>query len=43
MNNSSVWFKRVYAIVFAALLLAAAVGCTVGPKYQRPTYPAPPA
>ena len=43
MNNSSVWFKRVYAIVFTALLLAAAVGCTVGPKYQRPTYPAPPA
>ena len=43
MNNSSVWFKRVYAIIFAAVLLAAAVGCTVGPKYQRPTYPAPPA
>src|ERR1700761_4829795 len=42
MNNSSVWFKRVYAIIFAAVLLAAAVGCTVGPKYQRPNYPAPP-
>jgi multidrug efflux system outer membrane protein len=43
MNNSSVWFKRAYAIVFAAVLLAAAAGCTVGPKYQRPAYPTPPA
>ena len=43
MNNSSVWFKRAYAIIFTAVLLAAAVGCTVGPKYQRPAYPAPPA
>jgi multidrug efflux system outer membrane protein len=43
MNNASVWFKRAYAVVFAAVLLAAAVGCTVGPKYQRPAYPTPPA
>jgi multidrug efflux system outer membrane protein len=43
MNNSPVWLKRAYAIFFAAVLLAAAVGCTVGPKYQRPAYPAPPA
>ena len=43
MNNSSVWFKRAYAIIFAAVLLAAAVGCTVGPKYKRPDYPTPPA
>jgi outer membrane protein, multidrug efflux system len=43
MNNSPVWFKRVFAITFAVVLLAAAVGCTVGPKYKRPDYPTPPA
>jgi outer membrane protein, multidrug efflux system len=43
MKNSSVWFKRAYAAVFAAALLAAAAGCTVGPKYKRPDYPTPPA
>jgi outer membrane protein, multidrug efflux system len=43
MSNSPVWFKRAYTIVFTALLLAAAAGCTVGPKYKRPTYPTPPA
>ena len=43
MSNSSVWFKRAYAIIFTALLLAAAAGCTVGPKYKQPAYPTPPA
>jgi multidrug efflux system outer membrane protein len=43
VNNSPVCFKRAYAIVFAAVLLAAAAGCTVGPKYKRPDYPTPPA
>ena len=43
MSNSPVWFKRAYAIIFTAVLLAAAAGCTVGPKYKRPTYPTPPA
>ena len=39
MSNSPVWFKRAYAIIFAAVLLAAAAGCTVGPKYKRPHTP----
>ncbi len=43
MSNSSVWFKRAYAIIFTAVLLAAAAGCTVGPKYKQPAYPTPPA
>jgi outer membrane protein, multidrug efflux system len=43
MSNSPVWFKRAYAIIFTAVLLGAAAGCTVGPKYKRPTYPTPPA
>jgi multidrug efflux system outer membrane protein len=43
MNNSPVWFKRIFAITFTVVLLAFAAGCTVGPKYQRPAYPAPPA
>jgi outer membrane protein, multidrug efflux system len=43
VNYSPVCFKRAYAIVFAAVLLAAAAGCTVGPKYKRPDYPTPPA
>ena len=43
MNNSPVWFKRAYAITFTLALLAAAAGCTVGPKYKRPDYPTPPA
>jgi multidrug efflux system outer membrane protein len=43
VNNSSLWFKRAYAIIFTLVLLAAAAGCTVGPKYQRPAYPTPPA
>jgi outer membrane protein, multidrug efflux system len=43
MNNSPVWFKRAYTVIFTAVLLAAASGCTVGPKYKRPAYPAPPA
>ena len=43
MSNSPVWWKRAYAILFAAVLLAAAVGCTVGPKYKQPAYPTPPA
>jgi outer membrane protein, multidrug efflux system len=43
MNNSPIWFKRIFAITFTVVLLAFAAGCTVGPKYQRPAYPAPPA
>jgi multidrug efflux system outer membrane protein len=43
VNNSPVWWKRAYSIFFAAVLLAAAVGCTVGPKYKQPSYPTPPA
>ena len=43
MNNTPVWFKRVFAITFTVVLLIAAVGCTVGPKYKRPDYPTPPA
>ena len=43
MNNSPLWFKRAHLITFAAVLLFAAAGCTVGPKYKRPDYPTPPA
>jgi multidrug efflux system outer membrane protein len=43
MNNSPVWFKRIFAITFTVLLLAFAAGCTVGPKYTRPAVPTPPA
>jgi multidrug efflux system outer membrane protein len=43
MNNSPVWFKRVFAITFTVVLLAFAAGCTVGPKYTRPAVPTPPA
>jgi multidrug efflux system outer membrane protein len=43
MNNSPVWFKRVFAITFMVVLLAFAAGCTVGPKYKRPAVPTPPA
>ena len=43
MNNSPAWFKRAYNVIFTAVLLAAAAGCTVGPKYKRPAYPTPPA
>lgn len=42
MNNSPLWFERVLAAAFAIALLAAAAGCTVGPKYARPAYPTPP-
>ncbi len=42
MSNFPVWFKRAYTITFTAVL-AAAAGCTVGPKYKQPTYPTPPA
>jgi multidrug efflux system outer membrane protein len=43
MSNSPVCFKRAYAVIFTAVLLAAAAGCTVGPKYKQPAYPTPPA
>ena len=43
MNNSPVWFKRVFAVTFTVVLLAFAAGCTVGPKYTRPAVPTPPA
>jgi multidrug efflux system outer membrane protein len=43
MNNSPVWFKRVFAVTFTVVLLAFAAGCTVGPKYKRPAVPTPPA
>jgi outer membrane protein, multidrug efflux system len=43
MNKSPVWFKRIFAITFAVVLLAFAAGCTVGPKYTRPAVPTPPA
>jgi outer membrane protein, multidrug efflux system len=43
MSSSSVWLKRANAIAFALALLAAAAGCTVGPKYKQPAYPTPPA
>src|SRR6202453_3078913 len=42
-NNSPVWLTRVLAITFTVALLAAAAGCTVGPKYKQPAYPTPPA
>src|SRR5580698_668050 len=43
MSKSPVWFQRAYTFIFTAVLLAAAAGCTVGPKYKQPTYPTPPA
>jgi multidrug efflux system outer membrane protein len=43
MNDSPVWFKRVFAVTFTVVLLAFAAGCTVGPKYTRPAVPTPPA
>jgi multidrug efflux system outer membrane protein len=43
MNTSPLWLKRTYIVAFTLILLAAAAGCTVGPKYKRPDYPTPPA
>ena len=44
MNNDSPFrLPRFIALTFAVLLLAAAAGCTVGPKYKQPAYPTPPA
>jgi multidrug efflux system outer membrane protein len=43
MSNLPVWLRRAYTIAFAVVLLAAAAGCTVGPKYKQPAYPTPPA
>src|SRR3984957_10302870 len=43
MSKSPVWFQRAYTFIFTAVLLAAAAGCTVGPKYKQPAYPTPPA
>ncbi len=42
MSSSSLWLQRFSVTAVAGVLLGAA-GCTVGPKYARPAYPAPPA
>ncbi len=43
MSNTSLWFKRAFAVAAGGVLIGAIAGCNVGPKYKRPTYPAPPA
>ncbi|WP_255550850.1 efflux transporter outer membrane subunit [Granulicella sp. dw_53] len=35
--------RRTYAITIGGVLVSALAGCTVGPKYKRPNYQAPPA
>jgi multidrug efflux system outer membrane protein len=43
MSYTPVRYKQAISLAAASLILAAVAGCTVGPKYVRPTYPAPPA
>ena len=43
MRNFTMPLKRTYAIAMAGLVASALAGCTVGPKYKQPAYPAPPA
>ncbi|HEY3619172.1 MAG TPA: efflux transporter outer membrane subunit [Candidatus Sulfotelmatobacter sp.] len=43
MNTTSLRLRPSVALVKVGLLLAITTGCTVGPKYVRPTIPAPPA
>jgi multidrug efflux system outer membrane protein len=43
MTKSVPMLKTIYAATLAGTLIAGIAGCNVGPKYQRPSYPAPPA
>ena len=43
MRSSLMWLKRTYVIAAGGLFLGALAGCSVGPKYKRPNYQAPPA
>ena len=43
MRNFPMSLKRTYAIAAGGVLISALAGCTVGPKYKRPNYQAPPA
>ena len=42
-TTSRSWLKRTQTLAAGGLLLAAIVGCNVGPRYKRPVYPTPPA
>ena len=43
MRSSLMWLKRNYVTAAGGLLVGALAGCSVGPKYKRPNYQAPPA
>jgi multidrug efflux system outer membrane protein len=43
MRKSATILKGAYATTLAGILIAGIAGCNVGPKYQRPSYPTPPA
>jgi outer membrane protein, multidrug efflux system len=43
MRNFTMPLKRTYAFAMVGLVASALAGCTVGPKYKQPAYPAPPA
>ncbi|MBB6147165.1 multidrug efflux system outer membrane protein [Silvibacterium bohemicum] len=43
MRKSATMLKSSYATTLAGILIAGIAGCNVGPKYQRPSYPTPPA
>ena len=43
MRSFPTVLKGIYATTLAGVVSAGIAGCTVGPNYKRPTYPAPPA
>ena len=43
MRNSSMWLKQMYTIAAGGVLAGLLAGCNIGPRYKRPSYPAPPA
>lgn len=43
MRTPSKWLKRTSAAMLGCIAIGMLAGCTVGPKYARPSYPAPPA
>lgn len=43
MRSSLAVLKNIYAIALGGVFIGGLAGCNVGPKYQRPSYPAPPA
>jgi multidrug efflux system outer membrane protein len=43
MSTSTQWRTRAGALALSGVLVGTLAGCTVGPKYKRPAYQAPPA